>query len=172
MTSEASPPEPQAVSPPPLADRMESATAGLRAYVARTGVQDVDDLTQETLQRAWKLRASFDESRPLLPWLRRIALRLAIDRAQQRAPLCLAPDEEPTSGEPEPGRRQETREELLRLLEPLGEPARTLIIEFHGHGTPISVLAERLDLPVGTVKSYLHRARKRIATRLAQEDRS
>ena len=139
--------------------------------MARTGVRDVDDLTQEALQRAWKSRAGFDESRPLLPWLKRIALRLAIDRAQQRAPLYLAPGEDPASGEPEPSRRQEIREELLHLLEPLGELARTLIIEFHGYGTPISELAERLDLPVGTVKSYLHRARKRIAMRLTEEER-
>lgn len=171
MTGEASPPEPPTVSPRPFADRIERATPALRAYANRTGDRDAEDLFQETLQRAWKSRASFDPERPLLPWLQRIALRLAIDRARQRAPQNLSPGEEPTSGEPEPDRRQETREELLRWLEPLEEPARSLLIEFHGHGTSISALAERFGIPTGTVKSHLHRARKRIAERIADEER-
>ncbi|MDA1267217.1 MAG: sigma factor, partial [Planctomycetota bacterium] len=66
-----------------FADQLSSARSALRGYAralaAGQGSVDPDDAVQEALTRAWTRRASFDMERPLLPWLKRIALRAFLD---------------------------------------------------------------------------------------------
>lgn len=160
-------------APAPPADEgfetsLEAALPGLRSFAARLRAADADDLVQETLRRAWQHRTSRDQGRPMLPWLRRIALRVAIDRGRARFPLPLSA--EPETPGPPPDTVMEQREHVKRLLEQVGEPARSLLIQFHGQGATIDELARRFRLPVGTVKSHLHRARRQLAERSRGED--
>ena len=68
----------------------------------------------------------------------------------------------------------ETRENMRVLLdgamEHLNPRQREIVILFHQQGWPIAVIAEHLDMPEGTVKSHLHRARMRMRQSI-EEDR-
>lgn len=62
-------------------------TTWLRTMVRDPGL--VDDLFQETLITAWDKFDQFDETRPLAPWLRGIALNLARNAGRKRQRDCL-----------------------------------------------------------------------------------
>ena len=58
------------------------------------------------------------------------------------------------------------RIEIERLLTTLPDEQREVIVLFYLQERSIEEVAAMLDLPEGTVKSYLHRARKAMATKL------
>ncbi|MFK7765883.1 MAG: sigma-70 family RNA polymerase sigma factor [Mariniblastus sp.] len=62
-------------------------TTYLRTMVRDPGL--VDDLFQETMITAWKKFDEFDQTRPLAPWLRGIALNLARNAGRRRQRDCL-----------------------------------------------------------------------------------
>jgi len=147
--------------------RLLDALPALRGYVvvlaarSRTALEP-DDVLQDVAARALRYQHAHDGERALLPWLRRTALNLVLD-AQQRAarrPLPLDAGAEPAA-EPSPdaGAQREELERLLARLEPL---PRELLLRFHRDGQSVAEIAAALALPEGTVKSHLHRARRRL----------
>jgi len=123
---------------------------------------EVDDLVQETLERAWRYRSSFDADKEVGPWLRTTALRLALDsRARRgREPLIGALEEEPAARTPSASDEQENVDRLLARLDVV---ERDVLVRFHRHGHSIDEISTALHLPSGTVKSHLHRARRKLA---------
>ena len=99
-------------------------------------------------------------------WVRRVALRLATDRARRArrraaALLRLRPPRSPSV---------ELSAESLDLANALrGLPAgqRQAVVLHHLVGLPVEEIASQLNLPVGTVKSRLSRGRAALARRLA-----
>jgi RNA polymerase sigma-70 factor (ECF subfamily) len=61
--------------------------------------------------------------------------------------------------------------DLLRMVETLPELQRRVVILFYLEGKSYIETAEMLDLPMGTVKTYLHRARKELANEYATVSR-
>lgn len=153
-----------------LEARLAAEAPGLRAYLRRVaGVgarsAELDDLAQAVLERALRYRKSYDAARPLGAWLRTIALRVVLDQRARGLQLResagalsheLAAREDATV---------EHRDELLRVLAPPSEVEREVFVRFHGRGETIEELALALQLPEGTVKSHLHRARRKLAER-------
>ncbi|MBK7875663.1 MAG: RNA polymerase sigma factor [Planctomycetes bacterium] len=136
------------------------------ALVGRAG-PDADDVVQEVLARAWRSRESFDARRALRPWLRATALRAWIDLCRARA---LRADVEARRGaDPQsdagPARDVEAREELEHALSPLDAVEREVLVRFHHRGESVRDIATALALAEGTVKSHLHRARKKLTER-------
>jgi len=146
---------------------LAAAQPGLRAHVAalmgsRCGA-DREDVVQETLSRALAHRHAHDGERALLPWLKGIALRVYLDllEGERRRPRPLEGHEEPCARRsPDP---VALAEEVARLLERLAPTERAVLERFHRQGESIRGIAHALDLPEGTVKSHLHRARRRLA---------
>lgn len=58
---------------------------------------------------------------------------------------------------------------LARALETLPEPMRLAIVLFHVHDSSYEEIAEALEVPIGTVMTWLHRGRKRLRTALEPE---
>lgn len=136
------------------------------ALVGRAG-PDADDVVQEVLARAWRSRESFDARRALRPWLRATALRAWIDLRRARA---LRADVEARRGDDRPSdagpaRGMEAREELERAFAPLDAVEREVLVRFHHRGESVRDIAAALALAEGTVKSHLHRARKKLTER-------
>lgn len=159
-----------------LRERLPDELAALQAYARRWPRQalpglDPQDLVQETMERALRYAASLDPARPLQPWLRRVMLRVFLDRRAQRArqpePLGL----EPAGGERTAHEALAAREDVQRLLAQLEPLERELLQAFHGAGCSLAELAARHELPLGTVKSLLHRARRKLAARRGREER-
>lgn len=140
----------------------------LLAMLRRLCGDDAEDVVQETLTKAWRLREGFDSQRNGEGWLVRAAFRTLCD---YRAARHRRRDREPPSVEPAApvvANALEVKEEVARLLQLLPALERDLVVGFHAHGLSLKELAERHSLPLNTVKSRLHRARARLAA--APED--
>jgi RNA polymerase sigma-70 factor (ECF subfamily) len=131
--------------------------------------QLAEEAVQDVFVKAWRAAATFDPERPLSPWLYEIARHSAADiaRREQRRPTttrlsAAAPaDEGPTLGD------AWEAWEVRRALAELPTDELELVRLTHFLGLTRSEIAERLGLPIGTVKSRVHRAHRRLAERLA-----
>lgn len=140
----------------------------------------IDDLAQETFLRALKHADRFDPRYPLRGWLLTIARRLSInhaDKAKRRRPAPGIEPDDLTHRIPQtPDHRLEQQEqhELTRrmiqtAMQQLSEPQRVTIAMHYQQGLALDHIAGLLEMPVGTVKSHLHRGRKRMKSLLQPE---
>jgi RNA polymerase sigma-70 factor (ECF subfamily) len=125
---------------------------------------DADDLVQETLAKVWRLRATFDATKNAEAWLLQAAFRCFCDhhRRRQRAPVSSRDAD--LAEAPSAPCAIELRDELQHRLRRLDPLAQALLLGFHRDGRSLRDLAAAHALPLGTVKSLLHRARLRLQT--------
>jgi len=131
-----------------------------------------DDLAQETFLRALRYADRYDPKYPMRGWLLTIARRLSINhgnKAKRRRPDAGADLERIDGQAPLPEadleateQRAMTKRIVVQAMEKLSEPQRVTIALHYQQGLPLEEIAERLEMPVGTVKSHLHRGRKRM----------
>lgn len=144
------------------------------AYQYLRDQEEAWDVAQEAFIRAWQALPSFRGQSAFYTWLFRITLNAATDRARQRAARARAfggeavPEEEWERLMVEPGiapddaaRRVEERARIERALQALPERQRAIIMLSDLAGLTYREIAEVLDVPMGTVMSRLHNARKR-----------
>ena len=138
----------------------------LHRYCARmTGsVMDGEDVVQETLFEAYRKLEKFDESRPLKPWLFRIAHNRCIDFLRRRgvrgeADAAVAVPEATQPAEPVLGTGQAVEHLVLTL--PPKERACVLLKDVFDYS--LEEIAELVDSTVGGVKAALNRARTKLA---------
>jgi RNA polymerase sigma-70 factor (ECF subfamily) len=130
--------------------------------IARLILRDgerAQDAAQEALIAAWRdLRGLRDPDR-FEPWLRRLLVN-ACYREARKARRRLRAEElvRPLAGHvPDPSTVAADRDELGRAFEVLTPEQRALIVLHYYLGLPMHETALALGLPVGTVKSRLHR---------------
>jgi RNA polymerase sigma-70 factor, ECF subfamily len=126
---------------------------------------DAEDLAQDTFVRAFVHFERFDPERPVLPWLIAIARRLCVDVLRRRKMMTNV--EVPVTSPPAPGPEGEAslREQLSRLdraLADLDEGPREAIVLFHIEEMSYRDIAAALEVPIGTVMTWLHRGRARL----------
>jgi RNA polymerase sigma-70 factor (ECF subfamily) len=131
---------------------------------------DAEDVMQEAFLRALRGLPGFDRDRPLRPWLLGIAAnrcRTALARRGRRpAPIDLADDRadhRPGLADPD-----DLAGELGRALERLRPEYRLVFALFHEQGLPYEEIGHAIGRPIGTVKTWLHRARAQLADDLAR----
>lgn len=153
----------------PFAEKLAAETPRVRAWLARLIRRaDVDDLVQETLTRAWRYRSAFDEGKELGPWLRGTALRVALDhRARLQREIPTSSLDDASAVQPAAAHADhealDANEVIDALLARLDATERDVLVRFHRLGQSIAEIASTLRLPAGTVKSHLHRARRKLA---------
>ena len=140
----------------------------LHRYCSRmTGsVLDGEDLVQDALFEAYRKLNQFDDSRPLAPWLFRIAHNRCIDFLRRRGARHVAeanaavPDSVPAAVPASLGIRPAI--ERLVLMLPPKERASVLLKEVFDYS--LEEIAELIGSSVGGVKAALNRGRTKLAT--------
>jgi RNA polymerase sigma-70 factor, ECF subfamily len=139
---------------------------------------EAQDAVQETFVKAFLGAARWDGSAEVAPWLARIAVNHAIDRYRRGRRLSRAetPLLEEEHGQriaataPSPERRAMDREAGERISAALlGLPARqraVVVLRLYEEMN-LEEIARALDMSLGTVKSSLHRALRRMRVTLA-----
>lgn len=147
------------------------------AYRMLGSAEDAGDMVQETFLRAYGALKSFRQDASFLTWLYKIASNLCIDRMRARKTLStLSLDAELEEGR-EPAADRFASPESVVVREAVSElvhkevmhlPARyrVVIVMRHLQGLSIEEIAQQLDLPSGTVKTHLFRAREMLRERL------
>ena len=138
-----------------------SAVYGYLAY--RVGsVEEAEDLTQETFERACKAWSRFDprNGKPRT-WLLMIARNAYIDSRRRGAPVRAAPRPEPT-GELRPDERLGPDPELAAALRKLKRPERDAIALCFGAELSIPDVAEVTGTSVAGAQQVLSRSLRRL----------
>lgn len=142
---------------------------------------DAMDVTQDALLRFFTTLDSFDSERRVQPWLFTIVRNQVRDlwRRRRRRPGDSAPDADSlTSQLVSPGpspeadlRRQQLREEVWRALAKLPTDKREIVVLRDFHDLAYNDIAQVLGIPIGTVMSRLHGARRQLRARLEEGGR-
>jgi RNA polymerase sigma-70 factor, ECF subfamily len=119
-----------------------------------------EDVAQDAVARAFGALERFDESRPFGPWLKRIAVNVAIDHLRRGRRAALE-DDFATFRAWTLAEAADEDAELVAVAEAvaqLGMAKRMVIVLRYWLDLPLEEIAGVLGLPVGTVSSRLHRA--------------
>jgi RNA polymerase sigma-70 factor (ECF subfamily) len=147
-----------------LLERFRGQVYGL-CYRMLNNRQDAEDALQETFIRVFRNLHSWDRQRDFKPWLLAIAgnrcRTLLGARKRRPAPTALV-DELLDSSDSGDGLITLVEEVRLALLG-LREEYRRAFLLFHEQELSYLEIAEILDCPVGTVKTWIHRARRELA---------
>jgi RNA polymerase sigma-70 factor (ECF subfamily) len=134
--------------------------------------EDAQDLLQEAFLRAYEKLERFHGESSFFTWVYRIAVNLALsDRRKRRheSSLGLAIDPRDNRGEDNPTAPLERAERDERIQEALGALApdhRAVVVMKEYDGLRYEEIGAILGIPVGTVRSRLHRARCELRERL------
>jgi len=149
-----------------LVDRFQAEVFGvcLRLLSHR---HDAEDVTQEVFLRVFRSLRRWDAARPLRPWIMAIAMNRCrtwmAQRARRPEVVDYLQDIVPASPADDSAELLREIHDALRELRP---DYRRVFLLFHEQGQPYEDIAVAMNRPVGTIKTWLHRARLEILGRL------
>lgn len=149
-----------------LVERFQAEVFGLCVRLLRHN-QDAEDVSQEVFLRVFRSLRSWDPARPLRPWIMGITVNRCRTWLMQRArrPELVDYLHDTASGRPEDD-SGELVNEIRSALADLRLEYRSVFVMYHEQGLPYEDIAAALDRPVGTIKTWLHRARVEMLERL------
>jgi RNA polymerase sigma-70 factor, ECF subfamily len=127
-----------------------------------------EDLVIETFWRVYRSRATFDWTQSLQPWVRRIATNVARDHLRRRPREVGLPQSLSTPPQPDPAVSQDIASKVAQAIAALPPRHRIVVVLALVEEVPYSEIADALGLPVGTVKSRVFHAVRRLRRRLRQ----
>lgn len=137
-----------------------------------------EEILVDTFARAYRALERLDPQSSLRPWLYRVALNLSYNRRPRgrytTQPLDDATEQVAEAEEISPqglAERGEVQRAVLEAVESLSFKHRVVVILHHLHGMDLAEIAEIVDCPVGTVKSRLHYALRRLRVSLMADRR-
>lgn len=129
-----------------------------------------DDLAQEAFLRAYRGLAGFEGRARFSTWLYRIAYNVYLNhRARTKVHAALPENFENGTAAPESAlsqSRSDLRRDLEAAIGALPERYRAVIMLYYLEDVSYPEIAEILDLPLGTVKTHLHRAKRLLRTHM------
>lgn len=157
-----------------LVSAFESAVYNL-AYSSLRQRQDAEDVTQEVFLRLWRNRGSFRGECAVKTYIMHIAHNAVTDSLRRRNSHAVTALPDDADGEDAPRReladstdlqaeyiRKERQAAVRQAISELDPNSRELIIMRDINGLSYAEIADATDIPLGTVKSRLSRARDQL----------
>jgi RNA polymerase sigma-70 factor (ECF subfamily) len=147
--------------------------------------EQAEDLAQETFVKVFQNITRYDPKYKFSSWIFKIANNLAIDSLRRKDPATVSLDGsahaataeqvessriDVVSDDANPAEALEARQlggAIEQAVGKLRPEYRTAILLRHVEGRPYEEIAEIMDVPLGTVKTYIHRARSELRGALA-----
>lgn len=139
--------------------------------------EDARDVAQDAFVQAFVKLETFRRDSAFYTWLYRIAFNLAWTRQRRRRPTISidaardASGNEPSADGAAPADRMEQQERVRQVqtaLAALTEEHRAVLVLREMEGHDYETVAAMLELPIGTVRSRLHRARMQLREQLKE----
>ena len=136
---------------------------------------EAHDVCQDAFVQAFVKLRTFQRASSFYTWLYRIALNMAASRRRKKRPVISVEQHREATGFDPPARdgrpsqrleRQERVTQVRAALAGLADEFRTVLVLREIDGHPYDAISEMLDLPLGTVRSRLHRARMELREQL------
>ncbi len=135
-----------------------------------------EELAQDVFVKAYRRLDTYDPLRRIGSWLFKIAHNTTIDHLRRSSPdlVSLSADEEggglaavlrnPAAESPEAAaERRDLARDLDRAINTLRPEYRAAVVMRYQEGLSYEEISEAMELPLGTIKTHLHRARKELA---------
>ncbi len=145
----------------------------MHALLKRSGIPNLDDAVQELLAKLLAVLPRFDPAGAamLTTWVFTVAHRWLLDQHKRRH-LTLVPMEHAAAiADPRPGadrlvEQRQLTETLEAAITRLPDEQRRVFLLAQIHQQPLEALSRIEGVPIGTIKSRLHRARARLVALL------
>lgn len=144
--------------------------------------EDVQDIAQETFIKAYNALHTYQSSYHFAAWLYRIASNNCIDFHRRKKVMHVSLNQNFGDGEEEEMEiedssyvpdidilHKERKDALKRAADSLPENYRTIMNLRHSQDMDYNQIAEKMNIPLGTVKAHLFRARKLMYEALKSE---
>lgn len=137
------------------------------AYSILGNRTQAEDAAQDALLRVWRALETYNGKASISTWIYAITRNTALSLREYHARRAMAPLD--SIAEPAAASGEENEQELWNLVAGLPDPYRQAIVLFHMEDKSYDEVARMLDIPVGTVKTHLHRARKLLGARIEEQ---
>lgn len=155
-----------------LVDQYRGQVFGL-CYRMLGNCHEAEDAAQETFIRMLRSLANWDPGRDFEPWLLAIAgnrCRTALAARQRRPVMNSLEDDRFVDGSPDVRAAENLAEEVQLALEGIRPEYREAFVLFHEHELSYEEIAGVMDRPLGTIKTWIRRARKELIAQLRQRE--
>jgi RNA polymerase sigma factor (sigma-70 family) len=136
------------------------------AYYMLSNEQDALDVSQEALIRIYTKINSYEEKAQFKTWVQRIVTNICIDKFRKTKPTVSVEEHEMIFSSDNNVEDEVIStyiaKDINEAIELLPEHHRTVVVLRYIEDFSYNEIAESLDLPINTVKSYLFRARKQL----------
>ena len=132
-----------------------------------------EEIVVDTFARAHRALSRLEPEDSLRPWLYRVAVNLSYNRRPRKGVTFSSLDEGTydlaAEGESpsEAAERTERRRVVLECVDRLGPKHRIVVVLHYLNGLNLAEIAEIVEVPIGTVKSRLHYALRKLRVQLS-----
>jgi RNA polymerase sigma-70 factor (ECF subfamily) len=131
------------------------------AYRIVWNANDAEDATQEVYLRLYRNFSQYDPAQPFLPWFRRLATNCVLNWKEKLRPSAELPEVAVRDEAPrDPGGR------LHQAIRELPSEYQACVTLKYLEDLGVAEIAQTLQVPVGTVKTWLFRAREMLVQKL------
>jgi RNA polymerase sigma-70 factor (ECF subfamily) len=143
----------------------------LAGYLLRDATE-AEDATQDALEKAWQAWPKLRETDRFAAWFDRIVVNVCNDRLRHRRGVRVLELDDEIAGVPtarDPFREGLARDQVGRLVQTLPPNQQVVVALRFWRDLSLEEIADRLALPLGTVKSRLHYAMRTLRQELDRQ---
>lgn len=138
------------------------------AFLHVKNQSDALEIVQEAVYKAFVSIKHLKDSKLFFPWLKKILINCALDFLKRKKKVVFL-SEESLERLPEREMELDTRIDLINAIDKLDGKYKSVIILKYYEDLTLKEISHTLDIPVGTVKSTLHRAIRKLKVEFRED---